>query len=116
MKKILLFCFSFSISYLLSAQEHSYNFNGNLNEISGTGPALTELISCSATDAGDFASQIITIRNGGPSGTDATCGSTPQSVFAFNESGGLAYPNTNFITSTYTIHLFFKFTALTYSY
>lgn len=104
MKKIYLvslctFCF-----FLLKAQTHVYQFGGNLIETSGNGPSLNEVLSCSAA-AGSYPSQILTTAGG-------TCGTTAQQVFAFNEGGGLSYPNTGFINGSYTIHLFFEFNSL----
>jgi|GEM_PF-2804314 len=113
---LLFYLFCFFLGHSTSAQTHSYFFNGNLDEASGTGPILQRLVSCGATSAGDFANQPITIRHGGSTGVDASCGTTDQSVFAFNRGGGLSYPNDNVISGNYTIHLFFKFSAYTYSY
>ncbi len=104
MKKIYFLSFLFIASFLPSfSQTYNYNFNGNLNE-SSTGPALTEVLSCSAT-AGNFASQLVTTTLG-------NCNAAAQTVFAFNEGGGLSFPNSNTIGGTYTIHVFFKFNLL----
>lgn len=98
--------FYFLLLFLLVAtalsfgQVNEYRFNGNFNE-SNTGPALTEVLSCTAA-AGSFNSRTINITSG-------TCGVTPQQVFDFNAGGGVSFPNSNTIGGTYTIHVFFKF-------
>jgi hypothetical protein len=96
----LFFSLCLSVCY---AQTYTYNFNNNLNESAG-GPTLTEVVSCSAAQGG-FASQLVTTTAG-------SCNAAPQTVFAFNEGGGLAFPNNSTIGATYTIHVFFKFNAL----
>ncbi len=85
------------------AQSYTYNFNNSLNE-AGSGPALTEVLSCGAATGG-FASQLVTTTLG-------SCNAAPQTVFAFNEGGGLSFPNSGTIGGTYTIHVFFKFNLL----
>lgn len=82
-------------------QTHSYYFQNTFNEGGGIGPALVQVLSGSATN-GEYADQTINTSTG-------TCGAGAQKVFAFNEGGGLSYPNNTFINGTYTIHIFFKF-------
>lgn len=104
-KKACFLFYSCLFTTIVFAQTHSYFFNGTFNEAS-TGPALSETLSCSAL-TGSFTSQTINTSNG-------TCGVT-QPVFAFNEGGGISYPNNNFINGSYTIDIFFKFNNITTS-
>ena len=84
------------------AQTHVYFFNSNFNEAGG-GPALTELLSCNATQ-GSFVQETITTSAG------SCANGAAANTFHFNAGGGLQYPNTdNFISTTYTIQVFFKF-------
>ncbi len=108
MKSIFLSAFVFSFFVSANAQTHVYQFSGSLNETSSIGPALTETLSCGAAP-GSYITQVLTIPSG-------FCGSQPEQVFAFNEGGGLSYPNNSFITGSYTIHLFFEFNALAGGY
>ncbi len=97
MKKSILFVLlTFTATFLL-AQPYTYYFEGNFTAASG-GPTLTEVLSCNATN-GAFTNQPITTSNG-------TCGSTSQPVFAFNEGGGISFPNNNNIGGSYTIDIF----------
>lgn len=99
----------FAISFVpVAAQQYQYTFNNTFNEFSG-GPVLIETLSCGAA-AGVFTpNQTITTTAG-------TCSGTPT-VFSFNEGGGLVFPNNpSFITSSYTIHSFFKFLPFTGNY
>lgn len=100
MKHTLLCLLLLVVSTLLPAQTlQEYFFN---NSLAGTGGGgnLTELLSCTAT-AGAFGSDSIKTSNGLCSVSQAFC---------FNGGGGFSYPN-NSITGSYTINLFFKFTA-----
>jgi hypothetical protein len=104
-KKACLLLYSCLLTTVVFAQSHTYFFNGTFNEAS-TGPALSETLSCSAP-AGSFTTQTITTPSG-------TCG-VAQPVFAFNEGGGISYPNNNIINGSYTIDIFFKFNNITTS-
>ena len=103
-KTLIISLIAFSFAYSLNAQNFTYYFNGDFTEASG-GPALTEVLSCAATN-GTFTTQPINTSSG-------SCnGGSPQPVFAFTEGGGLSFPNNDNISGTYTIHMFFKFNAL----
>jgi len=82
------------------AQYHQYFFNNNLNP-QQIGPALSEIVSCGATN-GSYAVQAIQTSNG-------LC--TTASTFLFNDGGGLAYPNST-VTNQYTIEVFCKFNTV----
>jgi Secretion system C-terminal sorting domain/Concanavalin A-like lectin/glucanases superfamily len=103
LKHLLSIVLLFSVSKM-SAQTHSYLFTGNLDAQAAVGPTLTENLSCAAT-AGTYTTQSIVTSSG-------TCSGGAQQVFAFNSGGGLSYPNSSFITGTYTINIFFEFNAL----
>jgi hypothetical protein len=96
------FLLRFTISVAtVTAQQYQYTFNNTLNEFSG-GPALTETLSCGAGPGVFTPNQTVTTTAG-------TCAGTPT-VFSFNKGGGLVFPNNpSFITTSYTIHSFFKF-------
>jgi Secretion system C-terminal sorting domain len=110
-KKFLLLGLLFSFSYVLSAQTYRYNFNNDFTEAGGIGPTLTEVLkldlSCGPLPGpGAFTSQVITTASG-------TCGSaTPKTAFNFDKGGGISFPNSSFITGTYTIHALFKFNTI----
>ncbi len=101
MKKSLLILILITAHVLCESQTHEYLFNNNLNENSG-GPALTELLSCSAA-AGSFGVQ----TSGTTSGDCLTFNS-----FCFNKGGGVQYPNPSIVSGSYTIYLFFRFSTL----
>ncbi|MCX6278290.1 MAG: hypothetical protein NT004_09355, partial [Bacteroidetes bacterium] len=87
------------------ATTHKYYFVGNFNEGTGIGPALTEVLSCSAA-SGIFSNQSIITTSG-------ACGAAPLPVFEFNAGGGLSYPNpSGLIGGNYTINIFFEFNSL----
>ena len=116
LRGVILLRFVFGILFLLfvetklhAQQTHSYYFQDTFTEGGGVGPALVQVLSGSATN-GAYANQTINTSTG-------TCGTGTQKVFAFNEGGGLSYPNNSFINGTYTIHIFFKFnTGMSTSY
>lgn len=103
LKHLLSIVLLFSVSKMC-AQTHSYLFTGNLDAQAAVGPTLTENLSCAAA-AGSYTTQSIVTSSG-------TCSGGAQQVFAFNSGGGLSYPNSSFITGTYTINVFFEFNAL----
>ena len=84
------------------AQVHEYSFNGNLNGIYGGTPPLVENLACGAVNGTFISEPIIT--------TAGAC-SANSPVFSFNASDGLQYNNASFISNTYTIHIFFKFST-----
>jgi len=87
---------------------HMYLFNNTLNEVNGYSSAnLTQNLTAtcpSNPSAGSFATDNLQIA-GSVCATNAT-------VFSFNKYGGLTYPNPSFITSDYTINLFWKFSSV----
>ena len=104
------FAFILSATFFakVNAQQYQYTFNGNFNEFSG-GPALTETFSCGAVAGSFLPNQTITTTSG-------PCAGTPT-VFAFNEGAGMVFSNNpSFITTSYTIHCFFKFNPFTGGY
>ncbi len=78
---------------------HVYLFNNTLNEANGNGPALTENLTaaCPLPAAGTYIS-------------DNICGPN-STVFAFNQFGGLNYPNPGLVSNNYTIHLYWEFST-----
>jgi hypothetical protein len=80
----------------------TYDFSDTFAGLEEDAPALTETTSCSAAQ-GAFEQDAIVTRAG-------SCGSAP--TFRFNEGGGVVYPNTNHITTSYNIHVLFKFSSL----
>ncbi len=105
MRRILLLLIIMSIgAFASNAQPYRYYFNNTFAEVGGSGPTLTEVLSCGAT-AGNFSIQTITTDDG-------PCGSGDQYAFNFNEGGGISFPNSNLIGGNYTIHMFFKFNTL----
>jgi Secretion system C-terminal sorting domain len=108
-KKSLLFGLFISSCFILSAQTYRYSFNNTFAEDGAVGPTLTEVLdlTCIPTpSAGVYISEVITTAAG-------ICGTaTPKTVFAYNESGGVSFPNASLIGGTYTIHLLFKFNAV----
>jgi hypothetical protein len=102
MKKTLTLLALLAATHTTQAQSHSYYFRNNLAESAG-GPTLTQVFSYGAAP-GNFSNSLVPTTGG-------QCGTGPQTVFNFNDNGGLSHPN-GLITSTYTIHIFFKFNAL----
>jgi hypothetical protein len=101
MKQFKFLCIFFAGLFTLSiasAQLNEYTFSGSLNGL-GSAPPLVENLACGASSGSFISEAIIT--------TAGTC-SASSSVFSFNASDGLQYNNASFISSTYTIHLFFK--------
>lgn len=89
-------------------QQYQYTFNNSLSEFSG-GPALTQTLSCGAASGTFTPGQVITTTSGTCSGT--------ATVFSFNSGGGLLFSNNpSVISSSYTIHVFFKFIPFTGGY
>ncbi len=99
MKHAVLCLLLFVATFLPAQTLQEYFFN---NSLAGTGGGgnLTELLDCNAV-AGGFGSDSIITSNGLCSVSQAFC---------FNSGGGFSYPN-NSITGSYTINLFFKFSA-----
>ncbi|MFI5185135.1 MAG: T9SS type A sorting domain-containing protein [Chitinophagales bacterium] len=97
-----------SVQNSLNAQPYVYNFNGNLNEAGGAGPTLLDVNDPACTlSNGSFGSQTINTSTG-------TCGASAQTTFDFPAGDGLSFDNAlGQITGTYTIHMLFKFNALT---
>lgn len=89
-------------SFSARAQLHEYTFNGNLNGSYGSTPPLVENLACGASNGSFVTEPVIS--------TAGTC-SANATVFSFNAGGGLQYNNAGFISNTYTIHLFFKFST-----
>ncbi len=89
------------------AQVHDYSFNNNFSSNNITAPHLVEVLTCGATN-GAFVSEQVTT-------TDGSC-SPSSNTFAFNAGNGLQYNNAGFISDTYTIHIFFKFSTYGGSY
>jgi Secretion system C-terminal sorting domain len=104
MRKILLSLVCLFLLEYTNAQTHVYTFQGNFDEFGNVGPSLTEVLSCGAT-SGSYTNQVINTIAG-------NCSVASPQVFAFNEGGGLSYPNNSFITGSYTINLFFEFNFL----
>lgn len=83
-----------------SQTTYQYQFNNNLNE-SGSGPALTDTLTCGATTSG-YSSQTV-------------CAG-PRTVFNFNAGEGLVFRNDpSFLnsSSSYTINILMKYNSLT---
>jgi hypothetical protein len=101
MKNFILCCLLFIGGFTNAQTLQEYYFN---NSLAGTGGGgnLSELISCTATP-GAFGTDSIITSNG-------LC--SVSTAFCFTAGGGFSYPN-NSITGSYTINLFFKFSALT---
>ncbi|CAN5674205.1 hypothetical protein BH10BAC3_BH10BAC3_13300 [soil metagenome] len=102
LQKYLMFLFLIVFCFAGSAQINNYYFNQNFNE-AATGPALIELLSCNATQ-GSFVQESINTSTG------SCANGALANTFKFGAGGGLEFPNANsFIGSSYTIHVFFKF-------
>jgi hypothetical protein len=93
--------FFFLSSLAYSQPLHEYFFDNTLNGTAG-GPALTQHLACGATN-GSFGLETI-VTNAGPCIIDT--------AFCFTDGGGLRYANPNYITTQYTINLFFKFNTI----
>jgi Secretion system C-terminal sorting domain len=106
--RFLLVVFMALVSYMSLAQPvHEYKFDNTLNDVVNLGPPLQQSLKNSgcAPTAGSFATETVPFDAG-------NCNGLITPIFNFTQGGGLKHPNVGFISTNYTIHIFFKFNTL----
>jgi hypothetical protein len=86
---------------------HEYKFENTLNDVVNLGPPLQQSLKNNgcAPAAGTFATETVPFDAG-------NCNGLITPIFNFNQGGGLQHPNVGFISTNYTIHIFFRFNPL----